>query len=142
MSYAGDVSCQECWSSLQNDPAAQLVDVRTSAEWTFVGIPFLSEIGKETILAEWQVFPSMQINQGFVGDVENALDRLGIGKESTLFMLCRSGVRSISAAQALSASGYSNAFNVMGGFEGDKNHDQRRGTVSGWKFEKLPWKQN
>ena len=141
MPYAGDVSCRECWNTLQADPQSQLIDVRTSAEWSFVGIPLLSSLGKEILLAEWQHFPSMQINTEFVNQVKKALAVIGAGIEAPLFLLCRSGVRSIAAAEALSAQGYK-AFNVTGGFEGDKDRDGHRGTQAGWKYEGLPWKQN
>ena len=141
MPYAGDVSCKECWNTLQGNPQAQLVDVRTSAEWSFVGVPDLSSIGKETLLTQWQLFPSMQVNADFVTHVTGLLSGLGGDAASPLYLLCRSGVRSIAAAEALCAQGYE-AFNVTGGFEGNMNGDGHRGTVAGWKFDGLPWRQS
>ncbi len=135
MSYAGDVSCKECFSALQQNKNSQLIDVRTMPEWIFVGVPNLDDIGKRVHTVDWQQFPSMQINAGFVSAIESIVD----DKSAELYCLCRSGVRSIAAAQALTSEGFTKAFNVLSGFEGDHNHEGKRGTVSGWKFDGLPW---
>lgn len=137
MSYAGDVSCKECFSALQQNPSSKLIDVRTMPEWIFVGVPNLSELGKQAYTIEWQQFPSMEVNSGFVGAVE-AIDG---DKDAEIYCLCRSGVRSIAAAEALTAAGFSKAFNVLGGFEGDHDNEGKRGRVAGWKFDDLPWAQ-
>ena len=142
MSYAGDVSCSECWSVLENKPSAQLVDVRTHAEWSFVGIPDLGSLGRETIFVEWQTYPSMEINPDFVENVTGRLENAGASTKAEIFMLCRSGVRSIAAANALTGAGFEAVFNVMGGFEGDPNADGQRGKRNGWKHDGLPWCQN
>ena len=141
MTYAGDVSCKECFSALQQNEHAQLVDVRTMPEWIFVGVPDLQEIGKKVHTVEWQQFPTMQINAEFVEKVEVNIKGAGADKNDEIYCLCRSGVRSISAAQALTAAGYKKAFNVTSGFEGDHNHEGKRGAVAGWKFDQLPWRQ-
>ncbi len=137
MSYAGDVSCKECLSALQQKQTSQLIDVRTMPEWMFVGIPDLSELGKQAHTVDWQQFPSMQINAEFV----KAVEAIGGDKDAEIYCLCRSGVRSIAAAQALTAAGFTKAFNVLSGFEGGHNNEGKRGTVSGWKFDGLPWMQ-
>ncbi|MEL7429379.1 MAG: rhodanese-like domain-containing protein [Pseudomonadota bacterium] len=141
MVYAGDVSVAECWEALVSDKNAQLVDVRTVPEWQFVGIPDLRKCGKQTVLVEWQRYPDMRVNDGFVEDVENRLAKVGTNREDRLFLLCRSGVRSMDAARALTTHGYSNAFNVIGGFEGDKDANGHRATLDGWKHAGLPWVQ-
>ena len=141
MSYAGDVSCKDCYSALQQNETAQLIDVRTMPEWMFVGFPVLNDIGKKVHTVDWQQFPSMQVNTGFVEAVENVIETTGANKNSEIYCLCRSGVRSIAAAQALTAAGFTKAYNVLGGFEGDPNDEGKRGTVSGWKFDGLPWMQ-
>jgi len=138
MSYAGDVSCKECFSALQQNEHAQLVDVRTVPEWTFVGVPDLQQIGKQVHTIEWQQFPTMQINTEFTNLVEMNVESAGADKDAEIYCLCRSGVRSIAAAQALTAAGFK-AFNVLAGFEGDHNHEGKRGMVAGWKFDQLPW---
>jgi len=136
--YAGDLSVQDVWSLLQSNPRAQLFDVRTQPEWNFVGIPDLSGVGREVRLIEWQVFPSMQLNPDFVRD---ATQVAGGDKDAPLLFLCRSGARSRSAAIALTQAGYTRAFNVAGGFEGDLDGDRHRGKRNGWKAAGLPWKQ-
>lgn len=141
MSYAGDVSCNECWEMLSADPDAQMIDVRTSAEWNFVGLPDLARLGRETILVEWQRYPDMSVNQNFASVVSAELEARGAGPDTPLFFICRSGARSQSAAIAMTAAGYSRAYNVAGGFEGARDGEGHRGTVEGWKFDGLPWVQ-
>ncbi len=138
MTYAGDVSVKDCWMSLETDPNAQLVDVRTSIEWQNIGVPDLSGITKEVIFVEWQSPPLMQVNPSFVEGVVDRLEKAGVGKDAPVYMLCRSGVRSISAAMALTAHGYSNAYNVLHGFEGDPDATGQRGRLAGWQFDGLP----
>ena len=131
--YKGDVSPREAFERLNADQTAVLIDVRTVPEWNFVGIPAIDRL----LRIEWQMYPSMQINPDFVQTVEEA----GVAKDAEVFLLCRSGVRSIAAAEALTAAGYENAYNVLEGFEGDKNQNGQRATVGGWKFAGLPWLQ-
>ncbi|MEI9994044.1 MAG: rhodanese-like domain-containing protein [Rhizomicrobium sp.] len=135
--YAGDLSATEAWALLQSEPRARLVDVRTSAEWNFVGLPDLSELGREVELVEWQVFPTMQVNPGFVAQTEQG----AADKTAPVLFLCRSGARSRSAAIALTRAGYTKAYNVAGGFEGDLDGSRHRGNKTGWKASGLPWKQ-
>ena len=116
MSYAGDVSPTEAWQGLAQDPKAVLVDVRTQPEWNFVGIPDLRSLGKKTGFVCWQVYPQMQVDPDFVTQVEQLT---GGDHSAPLYFICRSGARSRSAAQALTAAGYGKCFNVAGGFEGD-----------------------
>ena len=141
MDYTGDVGCKETFSALAEDAAAQLVDVRSAAEWNFVGVPDLQQLGKQPLLVEWQVFPAMAIDPEFANKTIAQLDTLGVSKDAPIYFLCRSGVRSQSAAIALIASGYTKAYNVLGGFEGSPDGDRHRGNVNGWKFDGLPWEQ-
>jgi rhodanese-related sulfurtransferase len=136
--YAGDVTAQEAWDLLVKSPAAQLVDVRTTAEWAFVGLPDLSQLGRPVHRVEWQSFPSMAPNPDFVGDVVAAV---GTDKDVPVLFLCRSGARSRAAAIALTAAGYTKAFNIAGGFEGDIDLSRHRGKINGWKAQALPWAQ-
>lgn len=137
-SYAGDVSVQDAWDRLQHDAQAQLIDVRTRAEWNFVGLPDLSGLGRRVLTIEWQSFPDGAPNPHFV---EQAKAALGAAGDVPLLMLCRSGARSRAAAMALTAAGFKNSFNIAGGFEGDVDEDGHRGTVNGWKAAGLPWRQ-
>ncbi|MHA1523716.1 MAG: rhodanese-like domain-containing protein [Alphaproteobacteria bacterium] len=140
--YAGDVAPEEVWRQLQIDPDAQLVDVRTAAEWAFVGAPDLSLLNKRVVAVEWQVFPAMQRNGKFFDLVKSQLGEVGADGSGALYFLCRSGVRSMAAAQLVSAQGLSNAYNIADGFEGNRNTAGHRGTTGGWKAQGLAWVQS
>ncbi len=139
--YAGDLDAAAAWDMLSRDPKAQLVDVRTAAEWTFVGLPDLSGLGRVAHTIEWQSFPDMEINEDFSAVAADALKRSGADENTPLLMLCRSGARSKAAAIALTQAGFKRAYNVAGGFEGNPDHAGHRGHVSGWKAAGLPWRQ-
>jgi len=136
MSYAGDVTPVEAWEALSDDPAAVLVDVRTAAEWSYVGLPDLRTLGKEVVLVEWQTYPSGAVNEDFVAELSAA----GVDEAASVYFLCRSGVRSVAAAEAAASAGWSRSLNVLHGFEGPHDADHHR-TVSGWKVAGLPWVQ-
>ena len=136
--YAGDVNPKEAWDALEEDPRAVLVDVRTDAEWAFVGLPDLSAIGKQPALVPWQSFPDMAHNSEFVEQVRAS----GIGPDQTVYLICRSGQRSMHAAVALTAAGFARCHNVAEGFEGPLDGGSHRGGVSGWKARGLPWRQS
>jgi rhodanese-related sulfurtransferase len=135
--YAGDVTPAVAWKILGEVGEAVLIDVRTRAEWNYVGVPDVAEMGKKPGLVEWQVFPSMQVNPEFVDALSGAL----ADKAVPLLFLCRSGVRSVAAAKAMSAAGYSMCFNVTDGFEGPLDAQGKRGATRGWKAAGLPWRQ-
>jgi rhodanese-related sulfurtransferase len=137
--YAGDISVADAWEMLKSDPAAQLVDVRTAAEWNYVGLPDLSSLGRKTLAVEWQSFPSGTPNAAFVGEAAQALG--ATTPDSAVLFLCRSGVRSRAAAIAMTRAGFTRAYNIAGGFEGDLNGERHRGKSNGWKAAGLPWKQ-
>ena len=132
-----NVAPSDVWRALRDDPEAQMVDVRTDAEWNFVGIADLSTAGKTPALIPWQVFPSMQVNPGFVDQLKQA----GLKPEHKIYFLCRSGVRSMAAAQAAMAAGFAQSFNIADGFEGPPSAEGHRGEVAGWKADHLPWRQ-
>ncbi len=139
--YAGDRNATEAFESLKTDGSAVLVDVRTKAEWTFVGIPDISELEKEVILAEWQGFPSSGPHEDFASQLSDELKQKGLDQNAAIFFLCRSGVRSKAAAVTMTALGYKNCYNVADGFEGGHDGRGHRGSVSGWKAQGLPWSQ-
>jgi len=132
-----NVAPQDVWKALLADPDAQMVDVRTDAEWSFVGIADLSQAGKTPALIPWQVFPSMQVNGVFTEQMKQA----GLKPEHKIYFLCRSGVRSMAAAQAVIAAGFPHAYNITDGFEGPPDSEGHRGHVAGWKASELPWRQ-
>jgi rhodanese-related sulfurtransferase len=135
--YAGNVAPATAWKILSENKDAVLIDVRTRAEWNYVGLPELASIGKQPALLEWQVFPSMQQNPEFVAALGNAI----ADKDTPLLFLCRSGVRSAAAAKAMTAAGFSTCFNVADGFEGPLDAQGKRGSAEGWKATGLPWRQ-
>jgi rhodanese-related sulfurtransferase len=132
-----NVAPTQVWKALTEDPKAHLVDVRTDAEWAFVGVPDLSPAGKQPVLIPWQVFPTMQVNGAFVAQLRDA----GIAESDSVYFLCRSGVRSLAAARAATEAGYQHTFNIADGFEGPPDGEGHRGMVSGWKADGLPWRQ-
>lgn len=142
MSYAGDIAPREAYRALESDPKAQLVDVRTAAEWNYVGLPDLSKVGRQAITVEWQIYPSGARNPQFEAVVAERLKAAGATADTPVVFLCRSGVRSLAAAKAMTAAGYSKCFNIAGGFEGDLNQARHRAGSNGWKFEGLPWVQS
>ncbi len=132
-----NIAPPQTWAALQNDPAAQLVDVRTDAEWSYVGLPDLSAAGKEPVLIAWQLFPTGQVNGAFM----DQLRKTGLTPEHKIYFLCRSGVRSVAAARAAQAAGYGDVYNVTDGFEGPPDAHGHRGGEAGWKADGLPWRQ-
>ena len=132
-----DVDVETVWKTLQSKPRSQLVDVRTRAEWTYVGIPDLAPVGKRTVLVEWQTFPDQAVDPRFAGE----LKALGVELDDDLFFICRSGSRSLAAAKAMAAMGYRACHNVACGFEGPLDDGRHRGSVAGWKAVGLPWQQ-
>jgi rhodanese-related sulfurtransferase len=136
-----DVAVDEVWARLGSDPSSVLIDVRTQAEWTFVGLPDLSSVGKRVMTFEWQSFPDNRVDPAFVEELASALDAAGVKKDSELFFICRSGARSRMAAEAMAAAGYSRCRNVADGFEGPLDADRHRGRVAGWKAAGLSWVQ-
>ncbi len=135
--YAGDKSPKETFAALQDDPKAVLVDVRTVPEWQFVGTPDLAALSKEALFVEWQAYPEMKINAGFV----DAVTAKGVTPDQPVYLLCRSGVRSKAAAKALTAAGFKACYNILEGFEGNADGEGHRGRVGGWKHAGLPWRQ-
>ena len=135
MSYAGDLTPQQAWELLESNPQAILVDVRTEAEWRFVGIPDTSATGREPAFVEWTTYPSGAANPDFLEQV-SAVAQPG----TPLVFLCRSGVRSIAAAEAATAAGLGPAYNILEGFEGNPDASGHRGW-QGWKAAGLAWRQ-
>lgn len=126
--YAGALTPREAHEIWQLAPGARLVDVRTRAEWDWVGrIPGAVEI-------EWMSYPGNQPNPNFLARLKHEVD-----PESLVLFICRSGARSHNAAALASEAGYSESYNVLEGFEGDKDANGQRGRVGGWRLAGLPW---
>jgi rhodanese-related sulfurtransferase len=136
--YAGDLLPRKAWEFLEGNSSAQLIDVRTDAEWGYVGRPEVSELGRQVHFISWQNFPSMERNANFLSEISAR----GFDPEQPLLFICRSGVRSMHAATALTAEGFSKCYNVVEGFEGDHDKSGHRGIAAGWKAAGLPWVQS
>lgn len=129
LSYAGALTPQEAHALWQLAPGARLVDVRTRAEWEWVGrIPGAVEI-------EWLGYPGNRQNPHFLAQLKQQVDR-----EALVMFICRSGARSDKAAALASEAGYNESYNVLEGFEGDKDASSQRGKLGGWRHAGLPWK--
>lgn len=140
VSYAGDITAEQAWTLLNENPHAVLVDVRTETEWRFVGVPDLSSLGRDVVYLEWNS-SSGQRNQDFVAELANQVPKSEGAHDRPVIFLCRSGARSIAAAQAATAAGIAPAYNVLDGFEGNLDASGHRGG-SGWRAVGLPWRQS
>lgn len=139
-----EMNPRQAFDALQQDPDTAMVDVRTTAEWAFVGMPDLSELGRAVVPVEWVVYPAMEPNRQFYDDLRQ---RAGGRLPRHLFFICRSGARSLAAARlvaerAAAAGEPVRCTNVATGFEGDLDPEGHRGRLNGWKAEGLPWRQN
>jgi rhodanese-related sulfurtransferase len=137
VSYAGDITPEEAWKLLSDNPDAVLVDCRTYAEWQFVGVPDISELGREVVYAEWSGMDGRP-NERFVDELIEAGATPG---DKPVVFICRSGHRSMDAAEAATAAGITPSFNVLDGFEGQLDEHGHRGR-SGWRAVGLPWRQS
>lgn len=135
--HAGHMTSTDAWEALKNTPNAQLIDVRTQPEWVFCGAPNLSQLGKDTHLISWKVYPTMEVNADFVAMVAQCVP----DQSTPVYCLCKSGGRSHDAALALTQAGYQACYNIADGFEGERDAHGHRGTINGWKAAGLPWEQ-
>ena len=128
--YQGELTPREAFDLLRLAPGAKIVDVHTRAEWDWVGrVP-------EAVEIEWNQYPGGVRNPNFLAELKRQIDT-----EALVMFLCRSGVRSIGAATAASAAGYTKCYTILEGFEGDKDASGHRNTVGGWRMAGLPWLQ-
>jgi rhodanese-related sulfurtransferase len=132
MPYAGAVTPAEAYALLQSDPKVKLVDVRTNAERDWVGRVAVPEAQHAAV--EWSTYPGGRPNPEFLQQLTQSAS-----KDDVLLFLCRSGVRSRHAAKLATEHGYANCFDILEGFEGDKDAQGHRKTVGGWCKAGLPW---
>jgi rhodanese-related sulfurtransferase len=129
--YQGALTPEESYELMRSAPGAKLVDVRTRAEIDWVGkVPGAVEI-------EWVTYPGLKPNPNFMAALEQQVD-----KEALVMFLCRSAHRSHAAATVATQAGYTDCYNILEGFEGDKNPSNRRNTLNGWRVKGLPWEQS
>ena len=140
----GEVDPDEAWRILNSEDTARIIDVRTRAEWGFVGVPDTGGLGQTPIFIEWASYPDMSRNPEFAAEVEKAI---GSENPGTLLFLCRSGGRSMQAAMAVAdhfaGQGKTvTCLNIAEGFEGDVDASGHRGDHNGWKARRLAWRQS
>ncbi len=131
LTYEGTLLPKEAYEILQSAPGSKLVDVRSRAELDWVG-----RIA-DAVEIEWATYPGMKANPNFITALEQQVD-----KESLVIFICRSGVRSNAAAKAATLAGFRDCYNVLEGFEGDRDGNQHRNTSGGWRAAGLPWVQS
>lgn len=135
-----EVNPVEAFKILEQQPVATLIDVRSTMEYEFVGHPLNAIHMPLKEPPGWDTFPD------FVDKIRASLAEhppIGVSIEDRpLLMLCRSGARSRQAGEMLIKDGFTNVYNVLEGFEGDKDDDGHRNSVNGWRFHGLPWEQS
>lgn len=129
MTYTADLSPAEAHALLTEREGAVLVDCRTRAEWSFVGVPVMDNVR----FVEWTTYPGGDKNENFVSEVAG-----GLGQDQPIVVMCRSGARSAAGASALVEAGFTEVYNVDDGFEGDVDSSGHRS--GGWRGAGLPWK--
>ncbi|ALS62324.1 rhodanese-like domain-containing protein [Pandoraea norimbergensis] len=133
LAYSGAVTPEEALALLQADPAVRLIDVRTRAELDWVGRPQVPD--GQYVNVEWVRYPGGVPNEQFLEQLASQ----AASKDTPLLFLCRSAARSKAAAKVAYEAGYAQSFDILEGFEGDKDSAGHRKHVSGWCFRRLPW---
>ncbi len=133
LAYAGAVTPEQAWALLKADKHIALVDVRTNAERDWVGRVQIPDAQHHTV--QWSLYPGGTPNPEFMLQLAAAVPN----KDTPILFLCRSGVRSQHGAKLASEHGYSHCYNILQGFEGDKDAHGHRKTVGGWCSADLPW---
>lgn len=131
--YAGAVTPAEAYTLIQQDSGVKLVDVRTNAERDWVGRVDVPDA--QHVAVQWNLYPGGTPNPDFLEQLRRLASR-----DDVLLFLCRSGVRSRHAAKLASENGYHACFDILEGFEGDKDDHGHRNTVGGWRKAGLPWR--
>lgn len=140
----GEVDPKSAFEALSSSKPTLMIDVRTTAEWNFVGAPDLGALNQPMAFIEWQSYPAMGVNQTFAAEALGAAEQT---KAEEIYFICRSGARSMHAAMTTSAAAAAAGrkvacFNVAEGFEGDPDANGHRGEINGWKAHGLPWRQS
>ena len=133
-----NLASYEAWRKLKESSGSYLIDTRTKEEIVFIGYPNLEKLDSHYLAIELAFYPNMKINDRFIDVLNNTIEN----KENEIFFICRSGARSAMAAELAVNAGYKNCYNVVDGFEGELDSYSQRNNIAGWKFNKLPWKQN
>ena len=137
MSYKRNLLPKMAVERLQSNSQALFVDVRSKAEYKYVGFP------ENSILIPWIDDPDWEPNpEAFSDAVMQELD----GRENLLnteiILICRSGFRSNEALKCLENKGFTQVSHVASGFEGDLDENDHRGNLNGWRHDGMPWSQS
>ena len=130
----GHLSSLDTWVFLKENPEARLIDIRSSMEFLFIGHP------TDSIHIAWMEDPDWEINPNFIKEI-NQIQKASTNNNCPIIMICRSGNRSEKAGIQLLEAGLRNIYHVTDGFEGDRDDNNHRGTLNGWRFHELPWEQ-
>lgn len=138
------VNPKTAFDILKNDENSVLIDVRTEAEFVFVGVVEDSQLKNKAILLPWLIYPNMSENNEFANKIEENIEAIfgQKNKNARLYFICKTGGRSNMAAQFMKNIGYDNCFNIANGFEGEQDQNKHRSNINGWRAEGLPWRQN
>jgi rhodanese-related sulfurtransferase len=123
---------KHAWSLLSSEASAVLIDVRDRTEFAFVGHP------TKAVNIPWKEAPGWKLNPNFITEVRQRVPQL----DTPVLLLCRSGQRSLDAANALATAGYTDLTNIEEGFEGPLDEHKHRGVLGGWRAHELPWEQS
>jgi rhodanese-related sulfurtransferase len=138
--YVTAAEAYEMWKAAPDK--VKVIDVRTPEEYAFVGHPEmawnipLASVTYQRKEGKTEYGPKM--NPDFVAEVQKIA-----GPTDTLLIFCRSGDRSAMAVNKLAAAGFTNAYTIIDGFEGDKVTDPEsvfygKRMRNGWK-NSAPW---
>ena len=130
----GHLDALETWVFLKENPDAILIDIRSSMEFLFIGHP------TDSIHIAWMDDPDWEINPNFIEEIIQ-IQKASTHNNCPIVMICRSGNRSEKAGIQLLDAGLTNIYHVSDGFEGDRDDNNHRGTLNGWRFHELPWEQ-
>lgn len=139
MATVKTISAKDAYPLIQSDPRALLIDVRSNMEFLFIGHP----VGAISI--PWIDEPDWDINPNFAAEVRKlilgGLDHDSEGHNVPIFLICRSGKRSLEAGKLLLSEGFHDVYNIDEGFEGELDENHHRSKLAGWRFDGLPWEQ-
>lgn len=135
-----EITPVEAWDILQSGTDVVILDVRSTMEFHYVGHPL------GAVHVPLKEPPGWETDSEFVEKVRHALrgkcPEGGRTEDLTILSLCRSGQRSMTAAQLLEAQGFTSVYNILEGFEGDRDGSNHRNTINGWRVRQLPWEQS
>jgi rhodanese-related sulfurtransferase len=137
MKHITTLSPPKAYELLQQNPKAKFIDIRSSMEYLFVGHP----VGAVHIA--WIDDPDWSLNPDFVDEAKHLVSKENDNNplDNPLVLVCRSGVRTLQAAEVLIEAGFTQIIHIDEGFEGDRDDNFHRSSIGGWRYHGLPWEQ-